>query len=334
MPLVDMSSFRPPALLSAASIQTILPSLARRPPDPGFKREILELPDGDFLELDWLTSGSGLLAIVNHGLEGSTSSTYLRGMALALRAAGYDVLAWNMRGCGTERNRLKTWYHSGQSDDLRHVLKRAREAHKGPTVLIGFSIGGNILLKYLGEEGSAVPSHIKAAVAVSVPMDLASSADELAKPSKAIYMSYLLKPLRARILEKAARFPGEFDVQGLESIRSFHEFDARFTAPFHGFSSIEDYWARASSLPHISSITLPTLAVSALDDPFLSPQCFPFDTARASNSVFLETPKHGGHVGFVSGLSLQSTWAEKRAIEFLQPYVSEQGGARALRVWA
>jgi predicted alpha/beta-fold hydrolase len=334
MPIIDVSSFRPPALMSAASIQTILPSLARRPADPGFKREILELPDGDFLELDWLTSGAGVLAVVNHGLEGSTASTYLRGMALALRAAGYDVLAWNMRGCGTERNRLKTWYHSGQSDDLRLVLKRALEAHKGPVVLIGFSIGGNILLKYLGEEGNQVSSQVKAAVAISVPMDLESSADELARPSKSMYMSYLLKPLRARILEKAARFPGEFDVQGIDTIRTFHEFDARFTAPFHGFSSIQDYWGRASSLPYIGSITLPTLAVSALDDPFLSTQCFPFETARASKCVFLEVPKHGGHVGFVSGLSLQSTWVERRAIEFLQPYISDQGSARALRVWA
>lgn len=333
MPLIETSSFNPSILVRPAAVQTMFPSVARRLGDPGFRREIVELPDGDFLELDWLTGDSQCLAIVNHGLEGSTASTYLRGMASALRIAGYDVLTWNMRGCGTERNRLPTWYHSGQSDDLRAVISRALKVHKGHVVLVGFSIGGNILLKYLGEEGASISPRIRSAVAISVPIELATSADELAKPSKAIYMNYLLKPLRERILEKASRFPELFDVQGLNTVKNFHEFDARYTAPMHGFSSIYDYWEKASSLNYLPSIAIPTLLVSALDDPFLSPACFPRDIAQQSKNLFLETPKHGGHVGFITGFSLQSTWVERRTLEFVSSHLGERNPTQ-LRVWA
>lgn len=332
MPVLE-SSFSPSALVRAASIQTIMPSLARRLPDPGFRREILELPDGDFLELDWLTRDSSRLAILSHGLEGSTASSYLRGMAQALSAAGYDVLAWNMRGCGTDRNRLKTWYHSGQSSDLRHVIEKALSCHKGSIALVGFSVGGNITLKLLGEEGAGISSQIRAAVVISVPMDLAGSAEQLADPRNAIYMAYLLKPLRARILEKAASFPGEFDTSGLDAIRTFRDFDSRFTAPMHGFASVDEYWERSSSCHYISANTVPTLAVSAADDPFLSPGCFPSEFAQASKLFSLEVPKHGGHVGFFTGFSLKLSWAEQRAISFLEPHFAQptQG---SFRVWA
>lgn len=332
MPVLE-SSFSPNPLVRAASIQTIMPSLARRLPDPGFRREILELPDGDFLELDWLTQGSSRLAIVSHGLEGSTASGYLRGMVQALFSAGYDVLAWNMRGCGTERNRLPSWYHSGQSADLRHVIEKALSCHKGPIVLVGFSVGGNITLKLLGEEGARISQQIRAAVVISVPMDLAGSAEQLADPRNAIYMSYLLKPLRARIREKAERFPGQFDTSGLDEIRDFRNFDTRFTAPMHGFASVDEYWEQSSSLRFISAITVPTLAVSAADDPFLSPGCFPTEQAQASKFFHLEVPKHGGHVGFFTGFSLKSTWVEQRTISFLEPQLVRpaQSGFRA---WA
>jgi len=333
MPLLQPSAFSPPRLLRAASLQTILPFLFRRVADPGFQREVLELPDGDFLELDWLRAGSRHLAIVNHGLEGSTASGYVRRMATALHSAGYDVLAWNMRGSGTERNRLKSWYHSGQSDDLRHVLSRAMLQHKGIIVLVGFSVGGNILLKYLGEEGTNVSPQIRSAVAISVPLDLAGSAAELAKPKNAIYMSHLLRGLRARILEKAARFPGQFDTTGLEQIRDFHEFDSRFTAPQHGFFSVEHYWKECSAHRFLDKISIPTLGLSALDDPFLSLGCFPTEKAQASRHFFLETPQHGGHIGFIKGFNLRPTWMNERTLEFFAPYLVEQS-SHTLRAWA
>jgi len=182
---------------------------------------------------------------------------------------------------------------------------------------VGVSIGGNITLKYLGERAQTISSRIRAAVAVSVPMDLRGSARELAKPKNTIYMQYLLRPLRARMREKAARFPGHFDITGLDSIRTFQEFDSRFTAPLHGFASVEEYWEQSSSLHFLRSISIPTLLVTAKDDPFLSPACIPYDIALRQEKIFLETPERGGHVGFIDSLRLGTTWLDRRAATFL-----------------
>jgi predicted alpha/beta-fold hydrolase len=285
--------------------------------------ELLELPDGDFLELHWHRRGRPILALLTHGLEGSMESSYLLGLAHALSRADFDVLRWNMRGCGTERNRLTTWYHSGQSEDLLQVVSRALSVHSGDIVLVGISVGGNITLKYLGESATSLSPRIRAAVAVSVPMDLKGSAQELAKPKNAPYMQYLLRPLRARMREKAARFPGHFDISRLSSIRTFHEFDERFTAPYHGFRSVDEYWEHSSSRQFLTSITVPTLLISAQDDPFLSPGCFPREIARAKDMLLLETPRHGGHVGFIERLALERTWLDKRIVEFLRTIPSK-----------
>ena len=245
-------------------------------------------------------------------------SSYLLGLAHTLAEGGFDVLRWNMRGCGNARNRLRTWYHSGQSEDLQRVVSHALSTHTGDIVLVGISVGGNITLKYLGESATSLASRIRGAVAVSVPMDLKGSAQALAKPKNALYMQYLLRPLRARMREKALRFPGEFDISGLTAIRTFHEFDTRFTAPFHGFSSVDEYWERSSSLQFLSSITVSTLIVSALDDPFLSPGCFPYAISRSNENILLETPKHGGHVGFIDSPFLRKTWLDYRVLDFFR----------------
>lgn len=255
--------------------------------------------------------------MITHGLEGSSNSSYVRGMAAHLLAADWDVLTWNMRGCGGTPNRLVPWYHSGQSGDLRAVVNEALSRHHGPIALVGFSVGGNITLKYLGEEGASLPPQIKQAVAVSVPMDLRGSAESLSRPRNRLYMEYLLRPLRVRMREKSSRFPGVFDVTALSSIRTFREFDERFTAPFHGFSSVDEYWERSSSLAYLHGISIPTLAISALDDPFLSASCFPIEIAGTHPHLLLETPPHGGHVGFLDSLSLRTTWLEKRIVTFL-----------------
>lgn len=256
-------------------------------------------------------------------------SSYLLGLAHALSRADFDVLRWNMRGCGVARNRLPTWYHSGQSEDLQHVVSHALSIHSGDIVLVGISVGGNITLKYLGESSTSLSPRIRSAVAVSVPMDLKGSAQELAKPKNSLYMQYLLRPLRARMREKALKFPGHFDIRGLSSIRTFHEFDTRFTAPYHGFTSVEEYWERSSSRQFLDSITIPTLLISAQDDPFLSPECFPREIARTKENILLETPKHGGHVGFIERLSLEQTWLDARIVEFLRTEQEHVTGERA-----
>lgn len=312
------SHFEPPFFLRAPCAQTIIPSLFRRIPIIASRCETLELPDGDFLELQWYDRSSHSLVIITHGLEGSADSTYVRGLAWALSANGHSVLAWNMRGCGAKRNRLPTWYHSGQSCDLRSVVSHALSRHSGELSLIGFSVGGNITLKHLGEEGSLVSPRIKRAAVVSVPMDLRGAAETLARPRNRIYMEYLLRPLRARILEKAKRFPHLFDTRGLEKIRDFREFDTYYTAPMHGFASVDAYWDTSSATHFLSSITIPTLIVSAQDDPFLSPGCYPFAQARAQENLLLETPTHGGHVGFIKSLNLSRTWLDERIADFLR----------------
>jgi predicted alpha/beta-fold hydrolase len=321
MPIIE-SSFRPPIYLSPPSVQTILPAVLRRVTlQMRAEPEILELPDGDFLELNWFypapSQDRRSLVVLTHGLEGSSNSTYMRGLARTLLDAGFSVMMWNMRGCGESRNRLPTWYHSGQSSDLRAVVHRALQ--RFPThslLLVGFSVGGNILCKYLGEEGASVPRNLALAIAISAPLDLRGSASILSHPSRALYMQYLLKPLRARMREKAQRFPNLFDISRLRSIRTFYEFDDRFTAPAHGFQSVEHYWESSSGARFLNCITVPTILISACDDPFLSPECYPRALAQASTTLHLETPPHGGHVGFFDSFTQQNTWLERRVLEY------------------
>lgn len=319
MPLLP-STFTPPFPLRSPHAQTIIPSLFRRTHVPYVETRSLETNDGDVLLYRVYARGNSRLALISHGLEGSFDSSYVKGMVIALLNSGWDVLTWNMRGCGDTPNRLVTWYHSGKSDDLRSIVTIATTMSYQEIGLIGFSIGGNITLKYLGEVGSSAPSTISCAVAISVPIDLKGSALVLAKKRNAIYMQYLLRPLRRRMRQKKGMFPEHFDIQGLSTIRSFYEFDKRFTAPFHGFSSVEEYWDRCGAIRYLDAIKIPTLMLSALDDPFLSPSCFPHDIAHKHPHLFLETPPKGGHVGFIDSLSLGLSWAEARTAQFLHKH--------------
>jgi predicted alpha/beta-fold hydrolase len=313
MPLVP-SRYRAPAFLSGGHLQTIHPAVCRRVPFVTTRRERLELTDGDFLDLDWAEDGRDRLAILSHGLEASSRAAYIQGMARALRERDWDVLAWNCRGCGGEPNRLPRAYHSGASDDLHEVVRHALAVHPaGKIDLIGFSLGGNMTLKYLGER--ELPERLHRAVAFSVPCDLACSSARLGEAANRIYMERFLRSLRAKIREKHACFPGCIDLAGLRDVRDFRGFDDRFTAPLHGFRDAADYWARSSSRPFLPRIAIPSLLVNAANDPFLGPGCFPREEAVASELFHLEIPDDGGHCGFSSGG--RETWAEGRAAEFL-----------------
>lgn len=328
MPIVA-SSFSPPRALRPAWLQTVLPPLIRKAHSPYTERETLHLLDGDTLGLAWCqpilthqTCNSSPtprgVVILSHGLEGSIESHYIVGLAQALASSGFITVAWNMRGCGAMPNALPSWYHSGKSDDLGAIVNHVRAQHPALELfMIGVSIGGNILCKYLGEQGPLCRGTIRGAVAISAPLDLRGSADVLALPSRRPYMEYLLRPLRARIREKARRFPELFTTQGLEAITTFHEFDARYTAPIHGFTSIDHYWETCSGHRYLAGIQVPLLILTAQDDPFLSASCFPHQLAAHSSIVHLETPKHGGHVGFIDSVRLHTTWLEKRTVGFL-----------------
>jgi predicted alpha/beta-fold hydrolase len=314
MPLIA-SNYRAPLGLRGGHFSTIYPTLFRRVGTPAIEPERLELPDGDFLDLDWSCTGSSRLAIIGHGLEGESTAKYIRGMSLALQKRGWDTLAWNCRGCSGEPNRLLRSYHSGVSDDLGHVVDHAAESGYAEIALVGFSLGGNIVLKYLGEQGSNLHPEVKAGVAFSVPCDLTSSSLRLGERDNKIYMSRFMDGLKEKVLSKNDSFPGEIDLTGIEKIKTFAEFDDRFTAPLNGFTDARDYWTRASSKPHLPAITVPTLMIQALNDPFLPEPCFPHEIADQSDHLYLETPSHGGHVGFVSLGS--EYWSETRCAEFL-----------------
>lgn len=321
MPIVP-SSYSSPWWLPEGHLQTLLPALFGNRKNPGYRRERVELPDGDFLDLDWLRKGSPHLAILVHGLEGSSTSPYMVGMAGALQSADHpwDVLAVNLRGCSGEPNRTPRFYHSGETGDLRTVLMTRTHSYSS-IALVGFSLGGNIVLKYLGKAPDEVDPKVAAAIAFSVPCHLATSAEVLAGPINRIYMYRFLRTLIAKIRDHARRFPESIDLSGIGSMRTFKAFDGRFTGPLHGFRDAEDYWTKCSSRQFLPAIRIPTLLVNARNDPFLSPECFPEDEARSNGRLFLECPASGGHLGFPGWKTGSLSWTEGRVISFLDTAV-------------
>jgi uncharacterized protein len=325
MPVLRHSFYCPPLFLRNGHLQTIYPNLFRSVEDITYRRQRIETPDGDFLDLDWSSIGARRGVVLAHGLEGNATRPYILGMVRALNHHGWDAVAWNFRGCSGQPNRKLRFYHSGDTPDLHtvltHALKEVRYEH---FALIGFSLGGNVILKYLGEQGRDARSRITAAVTFSVPCDLAGSAHRMARLDNIVYMKRFMRLLREKIQAKMKAFPGEIDDRGYERMRTFEEFDERYTAPLHGFKSAYDYWAEASSKPFLPRIAVPTLLVNALDDPFLSPSCFPYEEAALNPHLFLETPATGGHVGFASFKREGEYWSESRALAFLRVFARIQ----------
>ncbi len=314
MPLVDQSTYRPPRWLPGGHLQTIAPALFARVPIRTRDRERIATPDGDFLDLDWARyPTSRRFAIITHGLEGHSYDPYVQSLAHSLHREGWNVLAWNFRGCSGSPNVLLRSYHSGSSDDLTVVIDHVLATeHPAEIALVGFSLGGNVTLKYLGDLGAAVDPRITAAVTFSVPCDLASSSLALESRANRIYMDRFLVNLRRKIREKISAHPGEITDHGLDTMRTFREFDEAYTAPLHGYLGAEDYWTRASSKPLLPRIAIPTLLVNARNDPFLPAACFPGDEARVSEHFYLEAPAAGGHLGF------PWNWIPCRTIQFLE----------------
>lgn len=313
----SIAPYRSPFWLRNGHAQSIWPSLFRRVTLAEPVVESIPTPDDDELWLDWYRQGSGRLAVVSHGLEGHSRRPYVLGLARALLAKGWDVLAWNFRSCGGVMNHQPRFYHSGATDDLGVVVRHGLAQGYGALALAGFSMGGNLTLQYLGEQGEAVDSRIAGAVTFSVPCDLAGGADVLARRSRRLYMSRFIDDLRPKMAEKARRFPELISMDGFDEIRRFHEFDERYTAPLHGFDSARDYWHRASSLFRLKHIRVPALVVNAADDPFLSTDCFVDSRAILGPWATMEVPRHGGHVGFVQNHRDGWYWSDRRAVDFL-----------------
>lgn len=325
MPLID-SSYHSPFWLRNGHAQSLWPVLFRPKGFLPYQRQRLDTPDGDFIDLDLLPAvplpaGSGhherRAVILSHGLEGNSQRAYMRGMATAFQSAGWDVIARNMRGCSGEANRTRRITHMGDTDDLHTAVLHACQQGYTCLVLIGFSMGGNQSLNYICEDCSRMPASVQACVAISVPCDLVSAQDVLALPSRRLYMEYFLRTLRKKMRVKAQQFADFPDTSGVDKMRTFAEFDGHFTAPVHGFSSAHDYWSRASCIPRLHNMRIPTLLINAADDPFMTPSCFPFAIARASPYLHLEVPRHGGHVGFVTPRNHNVYWTEQRALAFV-----------------
>ena len=323
MPILEKCAYKAPFWLPGGNAQTVGPRIACFVPRVAFAREQMELEDGDFLLVDWLyASGSereraAKLVVLSHGLEGDSTRSYMRAMAIAMVKRGWDVAARNFRGCGGPMNRLPNLYHSGETADLDAVVRHAEAKGYARIALVGFSMGGNQILMYLGKKPENVPPSVMRAAAVSVPCDLTGCSMELSRPRNRMYMEYFLRTLRQKMREKHARFPDLFSIDGLDAMKTFKEFDDRFTAPRGGFSSAEDYWEKASSLPYLGRITVPSLMINAANDPFLSESCFPVEEAGANPALFLLVPAQGGHVGFPTFVGKTVGWLENTVADFL-----------------
>lgn len=316
MPVIKNQNYVHPYFMFNGHLQTIVPALWRTRFSLPFDRERITTSDGDFLDIDWLRSSSERLLIISHGLEGNSRRPYMLGMANIFFSNDWDVLCWNYRGCSGEMNIRPVFYHSGATDDLETVISHASEGYT-EICLVGFSLGGNLTLKYLGEHHRS-RYRISKAVAISVPLDLSASSDKIGERENSLYTKRFLKTLKSKVLLKSRLFPKEIDVRGLERIRLLREFDDIYTGPLHGFDGADDYYSQCSSLNFLSKISAKVLILNARNDPFLSGTCYPEELGFQLSQVYMEFPDHGGHVGFTPRKWKEMYWSEKRALEFLQ----------------
>jgi predicted alpha/beta-fold hydrolase len=302
---------------------TIFARLARGPAGLAPRRERWELPDGDFLDVDRHGDAAAPTVVVLHGLEGSSRAPYVRRLAAAASAEGLATVAVNFRGCSGELNRLPRLYHSGETGDLAHVVARLAAERPGrPLGVAGFSLGGNVVAKWLGEEGDALPAEVRAGAVISVPWDLARCGEAIdgAGGMARLYRERFLRTLRAKALAKARRFPGlPFTAEEVRACRTFAAFDDRVTARLHGFRGARDYWDRCSAARFVAGVRRPRLAIAAEDDPIVPRDALPVEAAAMNPAVTLETYPAGGHVGFVSGRPWRfEFFAEARAAASLR----------------
>lgn len=317
MPIFKDSTFKAPFYCSNPHLQTMYPSLFRKVRGLYYDRERFELEDGDFIDLDYSRLGADKLVIVLHGLEGDANRPYVQGMVKLFNQNGWDGVGINFRGCSGEHNRLAQTYHSGATNDLDALIQKIdRQGHYQNIVLIGFSLGGNVTLKYVGEQGKSLNPKIKKAIVYSVPIHLESASYELAKWQNSLYMKRFMNNLKVKVRERAALLQEYVDLDKVYAAKSFLDFDEYFTAPIFGFKNAIDYWTLSSSKQFLENIAIPTLLVNAKDDSFLSTTCYPYEEAKASKNFFLETPEKGGHVGFVGADRKGFYWSEQRALQF------------------
>ncbi|MBK1691451.1 hydrolase [Ectothiorhodospira mobilis] len=306
--MIVEGDFRPAPWLPGAHLQTLVPALLRPRVQLPLRRERLELPDGDFLDLDWAPPAPGPVILLLHGLEGSSRSPYAAGLMRCLHGAGFQALTLHFRGCSGEPNRLPRSYFAGDTGDLQHGVEVLRGRFPDrPLGAVGVSLGGNALLQWLGESGPANP--LSAAAALSVPFDLDGAARRMERGASRLYQYYLLTRLKRALARKAGRMDLPVDPAAARRAHTFRAFDDAVTAPLHGFSGVDDYYTRCSCRPRLRGIRVPTLILHARNDPFMTPRVIPA-AGELSPAVRLELSEDGGHAGFVEGWGRY--WPERR----------------------
>jgi uncharacterized protein len=326
MPLITDSDYAGAPWWQIGQLQTLAPALLK-PPLPPFERTRLELADGDFLDLDWLKKGNKRLVVLTHGLEGSSGSTYIRRAAWYFWERNYDVLAWNCRSCSGEINRLLRFYNHGDIADIEAVLNAAAPNYESIN-LVGYSMGGNISLKFaaLGlqtEFNTVLTRKIRAVVAYSAPLEMKTSSYVLAKPSNVLYRQLFIRQLMPKVKAKISLFPDEINHSDLEKLKTWEDYMRLFFIQLNGYASLDDFFEKGSALNFISKIQIPTLIVQAQNDPMLTAECFPRDLVKNLPKVWLETPQFGGHCGFAEPNDRRFTYAEKRALTFFESVLGE-----------
>lgn len=320
MPIYFNQSFNPKGILRNGHIQTLYPNLFRKV-NLHSHRHRIELDDQDFLDIDFFPVQSKKLLILTHGLEGNSKAQYTCGMARTFLAQHFDVIAWNMRSCSGEINKTRGFYHSASHADLEQVVNWALDHKDYQEIHVaGFSLGANVTANFLAHSAKKFDSLVKSGILISAPCDLKSSIENLQRPIFKIYREQFLYTMRKKIIKKHKAIGlDDFPVNRVGKIKTFVEFDDLFTAPLHGFKDALDYYEKASSRPHLSSIEIPTLIINSKDDPFLTKECFPIEIAKKSKHLHLEITKHGGHLGFLEDFDFKKmNYSEKRAMTFVK----------------
>lgn len=316
MPLVH-SPYKAKGLFKNGHFATIYSAKFRPIPKIAQSRKRLELSDGDFVDVDWsfTEKKTHKVAIILHGLEGNAQRVYVQGQGKVLIENGWDVAAMNHRGCSGEDNRKYLSYNSGRTEDLTELISHILlTTHYYEISLIGFSLGGNVLLKYLGEKES-IPSEVKSGVAISTPIHLRGALERLITPENVIYSKTFINDLRKKYKRKMSQFPDAMNAEELKKIKTLLDFDNLYTAKAHGFDNAFDYYEKSSSLQYLNKIQVPVLILNAQNDSFLSDACYPSTIAQNSKNIYLEAPLHGGHVGFYQ--TNKCYYSEKRTLDFI-----------------
>jgi len=316
MPYIYPSSYQPPFLKSNPHYQTMYHSEIRRVKGINYIREQIDTTDGDFINLDWVKNNHHRAAIVIHGLESSTNKSYLKGMVKALATRGFDCAAMNLRSCGGEMNRTNIFYNAGKIDDLDDVVRHLEMLGYQEIVLCGFSLGGNLALKYVAEKENKISKSIFRCAAVSAPIDLKSSSEALEEQRNLFYNRRFVMKLHKKMQSKALLQPGSVSLDNFTMVKTLRDYDEHYTAPMFGYQNAEDYYLHASSRPQLHQIAIPTFLINAKDDPFLGDSCFPVEEAISNPLFYFEQTDFGGHIGFLTS-KVAEYWHETRVANFL-----------------